>query len=529
MPYALQTRGIVVDAADNVGIGTADPKAALQIDTDTLFDLSSTPGDQDNLLLTDNVTGAGQGNVFASIGFGNNPNSRRAAMAALQTGDDVDRQGIAFYTHPSNVASNDLEEKMRIRHDGRVGIGTTSPTDLLHVIGTARFDVDTGSGEKVRITTPQGAPGLIATSANGNRRDIRFADSGISIVAGTTAGAPGAAEGVRINEGGHCGIGATSPLGRAHVRENSLSLNATALNNEDIIVEDADAVLGLYSSAGGTFGSTLAFGETDGAGLLEDKWTIGRRTSNATVGPDFEIRYGSAANQATNDVMVCIDETGLVGIGTTSPAAKLDVGGKARLFDVLGGAVELLTPNGTSTVSLISGLDGSGQGAVLTLKDSTGDNTIFLNGSNGVTSTKVLRITGADLAEKFPVREAVEPGTVVEIDPDHPGSLRLARGAYNRRVAGVVSGANGLSVGIVLGNLPGHEDAPPVAMSGRVWTLCDATSGPIRPGDLLTTSETPGHGMAVADHTRAQGAIIGKAMSSLEAGTGLVLVLVSLQ
>jgi hypothetical protein len=41
-------------------------------------------------------------------------------------------------------------------------------------------------------------------------------------------------------------------------------------------------------------------------------------------------------------------------------------------------------------------------------------------------------------------------------------------------VAGVVSGANGLSAGAILGNLPGHEDAPPIALSGRVWVYCDS-------------------------------------------------------
>ena len=52
---------------------------------------------------------------------------------------------------------------------------------------------------------------------------------------------------------------------------------------------------------------------------------------------------------------------------------------------------------------------------------------------------------------------------------------------------------------------------------------------PIQPGDLLTTSDTPGHVMKVSDHDKAQGSIIGKAMSSLDKGKGLVLVLVSLQ
>jgi hypothetical protein len=117
----------------------------------------------------------------------------------------------------------------------------------------------------------------------------------------------------------------------------------------------------------------------------------------------------------------------------------------------------------------------------------------------------------------------------MEIDPEHPGELRVARGAYNRRVAGVVSGANGLAAGAILGNLPGSEDATPIALSGRVWTLCDASNAGIEPGDLLTTSDTPGHAMKVTDHARAQGAKIGKAMTSLESGKGFVLVLVQPQ
>jgi hypothetical protein len=59
--------------------------------------------------------------------------------------------------------------------------------------------------------------------------------------------------------------------------------------------------------------------------------------------------------------------------------------------------------------------------------------------------------------------------------------------------------------------------------------LVDADQGAIQPGDLITTSATPGHGMKVTDHALAQGAIIGKAMTSLATGKGLVLVLVSLQ
>jgi hypothetical protein len=57
----------------------------------------------------------------------------------------------------------------------------------------------------------------------------------------------------------------------------------------------------------------------------------------------------------------------------------------------------------------------------------------------------------------------------------------------------------------------------------------EARYGAIKPGDLLTTSDTPGYAMKATDRARAQGAIISKAMSELKEGTGLVLVLVNLQ
>lgn len=149
---------------------------------------------------------------------------------------------------------------------------------------------------------------------------------------------------------------------------------------------------------------------------------------------------------------------------------------------------------------------------------------------NGTTRTNILEIAGADLAEKFPVIGEVEPGMVVEIDPDNPGHLRLASSAYSERVAGVVAGANGLSTGVVLGHYEGNENGVPVALSGRVWVWCNATEREIKPGTMLTTSNKPGYAMAVRDAKKAHGAIIGKAMTALKKGeTGMVLVLVNLR
>ena len=100
---------------------------------------------------------------------------------------------------------------------------------------------------------------------------------------------------------------------------------------------------------------------------------------------------------------------------------------------------------------------------------------------------------------------------------------------YDTCVAGIVSGANGVDTGIILIPPNVNEGGQNVAISGRVYAQADATGGPIKAGDLLTTSKNPGHAMKVTDHTRAQGAVLGKAMSALDEGTGMVLVLVTLQ
>jgi len=117
----------------------------------------------------------------------------------------------------------------------------------------------------------------------------------------------------------------------------------------------------------------------------------------------------------------------------------------------------------------------------------------------------------------------------VVIDEDNPGHLKMSDGAYDTRVAGVVSGANGINPGIQMQQQGLLEGGKNVALTGRVYVQADAAFGAIKPGDLLTTSDVPGHAMKVADHSKAQGAVLGKAMTGLKEGRGKVLVLVTLQ
>jgi hypothetical protein len=183
----------------------------------------------------------------------------------------------------------------------------------------------------------------------------------------------------------------------------------------------------------------------------------------------------SSGNGAANEI-VLNPEGGNIGIGTLNPTAKLDVAGH--------------------------------------------------------TKTKVLEITGgADLAEPFEMShtEPLPAGALVVIDKDNPGKLKLATEPYDKRVAGVTSGAGGVNPGLTLqqeGVLAGGQH---VALTGKVYALATAANGAIEPGDLLTTSHIPGHAMKTTEQARWLGAVIGKAMSGLELGEGLVLVLVNLQ
>ncbi len=136
---------------------------------------------------------------------------------------------------------------------------------------------------------------------------------------------------------------------------------------------------------------------------------------------------------------------------------------------------------------------------------------------------------GLDYAEGFDITisNEVSPGTVLVIDSENPGKLTVSQKPYDHKVAGIVTGANGVNSGVRLGV---DQFIFTVALAGRVYCNADATYGEVSPGDLLTTSPTPGHAMVVKDYTKAQGAVLGKAMQSLPKGQkGQILVLVTLQ
>jgi hypothetical protein len=215
-------------------------------------------------------------------------------------------------------------------------------------------------------------------------------------------------------------------------------------------------------------------------------------------------------------------------IGNTTAANKSGVVGFASNPSANG--VAGINAQGTG----VFGQTGAAGGTAAFFWNTAGGDAIRTTGNvnvGGTTTTKILTITGgADVAEPFIIGGGEIPkGSVVVIDERNPGNLIQSTRAYDTRVAGIVSGANGVNPGIALHQQGVLEGGQHVSLSGRVYAIADASGGAIKPGDLLTTSSTPGHAMRVSDSSRAQGAVLGKAMTPLSAGTGYVLVLVTLQ
>jgi hypothetical protein len=157
----------------------------------------------------------------------------------------------------------------------------------------------------------------------------------------------------------------------------------------------------------------------------------------------------------------------------------------------------------------------------------------------GTTRTGVLQITGGvDLAEHISVIQGtlqdqfqVSSGMVVSIDPTGNRKFKLSDVSYDRKRVGIISGGNGVKPGLILrdeGN-PQADGEQASALTGQVWCHADASFGAITPGDLLSTSATPGHAMKVTDDVQARFALLGQSLSGLREGRGWVQVLVGKQ
>jgi hypothetical protein len=352
---------------------------------------------------------------------------------------------------------------------GNVGIGTKDPEAQLHII-----DNDIPSSPQLRLQDSK----RLWNIWGGENFIIQQKDENIIFLQGNT---------------GNVGIATNNPEARLEVK-------ARGADNKGLIGTSHDGVYGESTKTGGSGVAGIFNGAGGGNGVY------GRYNPNGDYGI-LGSGYGAVFGHSKRDIAVR-------GYSDEGTAIRGKAGGnfaKAIHGEATGekgvGIYAKGGPNGYGGVFL---------GNVV-IKTLTGYRTLIELGE------------GLDFAEGFNVSEVthIKPGSVLVIDPDHPGKLVMSNIAYDSKVAGIVAGANGQGSGVRLG--ADHHDFD-VALAGRVFCNVDAFDAAIKPGDLLTTSETPGFAMKASDHSRAHGSILGKAMEPMKKGTrGQILVLVTLQ
>jgi len=270
--FRLDTNGaekMRITSAGNVGIGTTSPGAKLHVDSSTAFSLTSVAGD--TLFLSDDTIPSALNGVGASIGFsGPQEVQRQAAIAALRTGGDHDNIGLAFYTHPGSSNDETIVEKLRIDHDGNVGIGTTSPLAILDIqnlpsggSGTIlNIGLDASNPVRAKIHT-ESYNGAFSLYDSGSNEDVKITTSGNSYF-----------------NGGNVGIGTTSPGYKLDIAGALRATGESTFTNNLLFPDNSRIKLGA--------GNDLQIYHDGGNSYINETGT-----GNLFIQADSQIRLGS--------------------------------------------------------------------------------------------------------------------------------------------------------------------------------------------------------------------------------------------
>jgi len=274
-----ETDRLTITGAGNVGIGTTNPGEKLDISGGRIL--------LDNAEYYSSRDSGGTARGILSL------NGDDTTILQSPSGNDI-------FLKPGTVTT------MTLKDGGNVGIGDTSPDYLLDVAGTAGFD---------GLMTMTGSAANIALGSNFLSGD-------------------GDDEGVFVDSSGNVGIGTAAPVSQLTIQR-----------TESASGGDGDSQVTLISSTGGNISSGYSIGGIDfisndlGNATTSAQIKAIASASHTTSVLDTDLAFFTKEGTTISEKMR-ITDSGNVGIGTTSPSAKLtlstsDATGDTILFDNL--------------------------------------------------------------------------------------------------------------------------------------------------------------------------------------------------
>ncbi|MBI4470693.1 MAG: hypothetical protein HY650_15365 [Acidobacteria bacterium] len=378
----------------NVGIGTTTPGFPLTF--------PNTPGDKISLW--------GQSGTHYGFGIQN---------FLLQIHTNTSSADIAF----GAGSSASFTERMRIKGNGNVGIGTTGPGAKLHVLSSGDiahelFDTTATTNKRVRINFAQNGSQHMEIGTDfsvNNTADLYIYNR----ATGQTVAYFNPSGNVWFNMMGNVGIGTTTP-----------GFPLTLRNT-----------LGDKISLWGQSGAHYGFGIQPS--LLQIH----------TEGPFADVAFGTGSSDSFTELMR-IKGNGNVGIGTDSPIAKLDIHGgpihlkspggtlRANLNETLSGAggFETFGPNGLENIRISNMIDNPNHGAISVLDVNGNSQADMFVDDNGF-GTIVTKVNGTQRAriEATPAGA----GTVLTFGPNGRFNALMFQSENPNHGAMAVADANG--------------------------------------------------------------------------------------
>jgi hypothetical protein len=449
------------------------------------------------------------------------------------------------WTTSTNGASN-----ISNTNTGNVGVGTSAPAYGLHVEGasTAANNYVQGFFRNTGTAFPYGGVGVDGQSQS----HVRFFLGGLPkwqwrVGAGTGIDDLRAynwalnADVLTLTNAGGVGIGTSSPLSRLHV-EGGTALGSIRVSGAGMAVmnfKDTAAPVNqkLYQwrSQGGVFRMTLLT-DNEAADALANI-LVANSAGNVGVGtgsPGYTLDVVSGGQWAARFKKTDATHGGILidSATNTNPNLALSVNGAIKWYMnsnvSAGDSLQFWETTGSFPRMTITQDGKVGIGATASAPTHTLEVGGTINASGAITGSTI-SATYQDVAEWVPSVQKLEAGTVVVLDSGRTNHVMASAGAYDTKVAGVITAEPGVILGVA------GEGKLKVATTGRVKVRVDATRGAIKVGDLLVTSDIEGVAMKSEPisiggrQMHAPGTIIGKALEPLENGVAEILVLLSLQ